>query len=136
MKVFVNAALSTLAEQRLNEEFISVLRECDLEYYLPQAELPPDSDVSSLEVLRANSNAVRAADVILSILDKPGHGVVFELGYAMALGKRIIAFRTDSQDYLGKILEGVWEGLEPGSRVSSLPALKTAFTELKKDFAA
>lgn len=84
--------------------------------------------MSSIDVLNANIRAVREAEVILTIFDKPGLGVAFEVGYALALGKKIIGFRTDVQDYLGKVLEGLWENLLPSAKATNIGELRSALT--------
>jgi len=122
--VFVNAPLSTLAEGRLNAELRRLVEAMGYLTYLPQGHIPPGSDVSSLEVLNDNISAVRKSDIILTVLDKPGLGVAFELGYATARKKKIVALRTDPQDYLGKIIEGFWENLPLTSRATSLSELR------------
>src|SRR5438094_601560 len=100
-----------MAEGNLNAEIDRLVRKVGLRTYLPQTHIPPGSNVDSLKVFKANVAAVRKSNVVLTVLDKPGLGVAFELGYSFAGKKRVIAFRTDPQDYLGKIVEGFWNRL-------------------------
>jgi len=107
--VFLNAGLSSLAEQMFNKEISHLLSKYGFMVYMPQEVLPPGISISAAEIYRANLKAIQDADLLISILDKPGLGVVYELGYALANSKKVIMFRSDVQDYLGKIIEGVWE---------------------------
>src|SRR5688572_24296259 len=91
-RIFINASLSSLAEQRLNAEIASMIESLNAETYLPQRELPIDMLASAEEILIANMRAVQEADLIVSVLDKPGLGVAFELGFAAAIGKRCVLF--------------------------------------------
>lgn len=108
----------------LNEEIKSVLVETGYEPYVPQDALPPSPDVSPMHVLQTNIRAVEEADLVVTVLDKPGFGVAFELGFARALGKRVVLFRSDRQDYLGKILEGVWTEAAEADRAATLDELR------------
>ena len=123
--VFINAPLSTMAEGKLNMEIDRIVKEIGYRTYLPQANIPPGSDVDPLKVLKANIAAVSKSDLVLTVLDKPGLGVAFELGYSVASKKKVIAFRTDPQDYLGKVVEGFWQDLPQASKATSFRELKT-----------
>lgn len=122
--VFINASLSSLAERAFNAEIEKVTKELGFQCYLPQAALPPEKDVRARNVFLENMEAIAECDILLSVLDKPGLGVVFELGYAKAMGKDIIAFRSDEQDYLGKVVEGLWEGLPDDCKARTLDELR------------
>lgn len=122
MRIFINASLSSLAERRLNKEITKILDDLGIEYYLPQDAIQPGQGVDAAAVLEANLRAIEQCNVVLSVLDKPGLGVVFELGQALAMKKCVILFRSDMQDYLGKIMEGVWAG--QSNKARSLEELK------------
>lgn len=92
---------------------------------MPQDAFPSDYNPSAEEILQANVRAVENADIVLSVLDCPGLGVAFEIGYAMAKNKRMIAFRTDLRTYLGKIIEGFWNDLDSKSKARTLDELST-----------
>ncbi|MCK4386420.1 MAG: nucleoside 2-deoxyribosyltransferase [candidate division Zixibacteria bacterium] len=123
-KIFVNAPLSTLAEQQLNKEITKIVKELGFEIYLPQEVIPPGTNASAKRVFEANLQAVKDGDIVLSVLDKPGLGVIFELAYALALKKSVILFRSDKQDYLGKIIEGLWGSFEEKNKAQTLEKLK------------
>lgn len=129
-KIFINAGLSSLAEQEFNKKIKKLCLDCGFELYLPQEALPPGKSISAQLIYKANMNAILASDIILSILDKPGIGVAYELGFAKAMDKEIIVFRSDTQDYLGKIIEGFWDSLPRNRKAKSLFELKKILLEL------
>lgn len=114
----------------LNKKIAKIIRDLGLIIYLPQEVIPPGTNASPKQIFEANLVAVKDSDIIVSVLDKPGLGVSFELAYALALNKTIVAFRSDKQEYLGKILEGLWESLNEKHKASSLKELKYALEAL------
>jgi len=123
-KIFLNAPLSSLAEQKLNQEIERLITAHGFSCYTPQEILPPGTGVGASEIVKSNIDALNQCDIILSVLDKPGLGVIFELAYAYAKDKEIILLRTDKQDYLGKIIEGFWERMPEERRAKSLADLE------------
>lgn len=124
-KLFLNAPLSSYAEQELNRRIVKMIRSCGHEVYVPQEEIPPGSaQANPGTILDENIRAIEQADVIISILDKPGLGVALELGYVLALEKPMYLLRTDEQDYLGKIVEGLWLRTPPNQKATSIPELE------------
>lgn len=121
--VFLNASLSGLGNRLLNDQVLSVLRGYDVDVYAPQVELPLDAGLSPIQILTANTDAIKRCDVVISILDKPGLGVAYELGVAMTLERPILAFRSATGESLGKILDGLWDRLRPDVRATSLREL-------------
>ena len=119
-RVFFNAPLSSLAERLFNEELKRVLEEEGFECIMPQEILPPGPNTDPIKILRNNQQLMESSDIVLSVLDKPGEGVIFELGVAFAIGKPIVIFRSDEQDYLGKVVEGIYE-LMPEDRKAGNP---------------
>ena len=122
-KVFLNAGLSSLAEQEFNKSLVKMLRKYNFEVYSPQEVLPPGIQVSATEIYNANLSAIAGSDIILCVLDKPGLGVIFELAQALAMKKKVIIFRSDIQDYLGKIIEGLWESIDNKYKAQNLQQL-------------
>lgn len=131
VQCFLSSPLSTLAEQNLNATLATLVRSCGYDCYVPQEHLPPGGGASPTAVLQYNIDAVTASDLILSVLDKPGSGVVFELAYAFALRKPIVVFRSDKQDYLGKVLEGFWSITPTGYKATSLEELRQILLQLQ-----
>lgn len=125
LKVFLNSPLSHIAAQTLNRKIKKILEEEGFICIMPQDILPPGRNTDSIEVLRQNFELVKKCDIMLSILDAPGEGVIFELGVAYALGKPIFAFRSDRQSYLGKVVEGMWLSLPESRKAKSLDELKS-----------
>jgi nucleoside 2-deoxyribosyltransferase len=133
IRCFLSSPLSTLAEQNLNATIASIIRSCGYDCYVPQENLPPGGGASPTAVLQHNIEAVTASDLILSVLDKPGSGVVFELAYAFALRKPIVVFRSDKQDYLGKVLEGFWSITPATCKATSLEELRQILLQLQTE---
>lgn len=131
--VFLNAPLSHIAAQLLNEQIKSLLEEEGFECIFPQQILPPGPETSPIEVFRQNAKFVKDCDVVLSVLDAPGEGVFFELGLAYALGKPIIVFRSDRQNYLGKVIEGLWQMMPDLRKASNLEELRSVVRCLKRE---
>lgn len=124
MKIFLCAGLSSLADRLLNQKILEVLSPFGFEMYLPEREIPAGTSMIASEILGANVAAIDSSDLVIAVLDKPGLGVAFELGFATAKGKRIVIFRSDPQDYLGKILEGLYEQIPRNARCTSLAELQ------------
>lgn len=122
-RIFVNATLWPVAHREFNKQLKRIIKDHGFEVYLPQDVFHPDDIPSAKEILKANAKAVENSDIILSVLDCPGLGVAFEIGYAMAKNKRMIAFRTDLRTYLGKIIEGFWDDLGSENKARTLNEL-------------
>jgi nucleoside 2-deoxyribosyltransferase len=125
LKVFLNSPLSHIAAQTLNRKIKKILEEEGFICIMPQDILPPGRNTDPIEVFRQNFELVKRCDIVLSVLDAPGEGVIFELGVAHALGKPILAFRSDRQGYLGKVVEGMWLTLPESRKAKSLGELRS-----------
>ena len=102
MKVYLAAPLFSQVERLWNRKLAAGLEET-----LPECQviLPQDFRVGVRfndrgqfrQLFRRCQEALRAADVVVAVLDGPDadSGVSYELGYAHALGKPIIGLRTD-----------------------------------------
>jgi len=123
-KVFLSSPLSQVAAQVLNIRIKEILEEEGFTCILPQDVLPPSPDTDPREVLRHNIRFVKKCDIVLSVLDAPGEGVIFELGVAHALNKPVIAFRSNVQSYLGKVIEGLWLTLPKSRKATNLEELR------------
>lgn len=73
--------------------------------------LPLDNDESSATgIYRANLALIAAADAVIANLEpfrgcEPDSGTCFEIGYAAALGKRVVAYLGDSRPQAVKLAE-------------------------------
>lgn len=123
-RIFVNAALSSESDQLFNRRLKRILAEEGFECLLPQEVLRPSRNADSVQILRNNMRLIESCDVVLSVLDKPGEGVIFELGVAFALNKPIIIYRSDQQSYLGKIVEGLCRTIPKDRIAGSLKELR------------
>ena len=99
-RVYLAAPLFSEAERNFNELVARCLRDQYFYVHLPQK--IGDSSASRDEdehtrIYRENLRALEDADVIVAVIDgaDADSGTAWEMGYAKALGKRIIALRTD-----------------------------------------
>jgi len=99
-RVYLAAPLFSEAERSYNFSVTGLLRKNLFEVFLPQ-EAGDDPDTRSREeqmkIFSQNRNAIENADIIVAIIDgaDADSGTAWEMGYAHALGKQIIAVRTD-----------------------------------------
>ncbi len=124
-RIFLNASLSSQAERLFNRRLKRILTEEGFECLLPQEILQPGKNVDNVQILKNNARFITSCDIVLSVLDKPGEGVIFELGFAIALKKPIIIFRSDEQDYLGKVIEGLYETIPKDRKAANVKELRS-----------
>lgn len=98
--VYLAAPLFTLGERAFNFNLAMNLENINNNQYrmfLPQDILPKDT--ASLLYSNLMSELTRA-NLVLAVLDGPDadSGVCYEIGYARALGKKIIMIRTDFRE--------------------------------------
>jgi nucleoside 2-deoxyribosyltransferase len=134
LKVFLNSPLSYVAAQILNMKIKEILEEEGFSCICPQEILPPGANTDPKEIFRQNVKLVKQCDIVLSVLDAPGEGVIFELGVAHALGKPILAFRSNKQSYLGKVIEGLWAELPESRKAETLDELRNKLKHLRADW--
>lgn len=106
MKIYIAAALFSPKERQFNEELCSVL-ENSCSVYLPQRDgmLVESSVLEGVEVVQAackrvyeqDIDAIRGSDIVLAVLDGRAldEGVCVEMGFAKALGKKIVGYKSD-----------------------------------------
>ncbi len=99
-RVYIAAPLFSEAERQYNLSIEELLRNYFFEVYLPQQE-GDDSDLrdkkEQVRILSENLKALENAEIIVAIIDGADvdSGTAWEMGYAFARGKRVIALRTD-----------------------------------------
>jgi nucleoside 2-deoxyribosyltransferase len=99
-RVYLAAPLFSEAEQAYNLALRALLEAHLFEVYLPQ-EVGDTSHTRCREERRAifarHLPALRGADVVVAVIDgaDADSGTSWEMGYAYALGKRVVALRTD-----------------------------------------
>jgi nucleoside 2-deoxyribosyltransferase len=133
-KIFINAPLSTMAEQELNKKIVDIVKKLEFEFYFPQEVIPPGTNTAAVRIFEANVQAVKNCDIVLSVLDKPGLGVVFEIAYALAMNKTIILFRSDMQNYLGKVMEGLWQSFDSRKKAQTIEELRQILKAFAKEY--
>ena len=113
MRIYFAAPLFTPFERDANQRLVSILESKHTVYlperdgYLVADELSNASDgaqIASVYVKIFNSDleAIRNADCIFAVLDGriPDEGVAMEIGYAYALKKRVVGFKSDVRQLL------------------------------------
>jgi nucleoside 2-deoxyribosyltransferase/predicted secreted protein len=99
-KVYLAAPLFSDAERAYNTQIADLLRKNFFEVYLPQ-DTGDDSGTRKTEeherLFALNKKALEEADIIVAVIDgaDADSGTAWEMGYAVAKGKRVIALRTD-----------------------------------------
>lgn len=111
MLVYIAGPLSNEAERGFNRRVRDLVKSCGLDTYLPQEDgglftelikSNPDEDQVRRQLYQIDVDALHRAGAVLAILDGRvlDEGMCFELGYATALGRRCIGFKTDSRSAL------------------------------------
>ena len=99
-RIYLAAPLFSEAERAYNAKLAALLTENLFEVYLPQ-EAGDDSDTrgesEQNSLYHKNCSALDAADIVVAVIDgaDADSGTAWEMGYASARGKPVIAVRTD-----------------------------------------
>ncbi len=99
-RVYLAAPLFSEAERNYNVSIARMLRNNLFDVFLPQ-ETGDDSETRNKEgqvkIFADNVSALKNSDILIAIIDgaDADSGTSWEMGYAFALGKKIIALRTD-----------------------------------------
>jgi len=98
--IYLAAPLFSDAERTYNLSVAILLRKNFFDVFLPQ-ETSDDSETRNDEeqgrIFTGNLNALKTADILVAIIDgaDADSGTSWEMGYASALGKKVIGLRTD-----------------------------------------
>ena len=99
-RVYLAAPLFSEAERDYNERIAGLLRNIFFDVYLPQ-DVGDDTSSRTLTqhdlIYTKNVESLSSADIVVAIIDgaDADSGTAWEMGYAKALGKMVIALRTD-----------------------------------------
>jgi len=99
-RVYLAAPLFSEAERAYNREIATLLTGRFFEVFLPQ-DIGDDSAARSAdgnrEIFERDLAAVQDADLVVAVIDgaDADSGTAWEMGYAFALGKPVVALRTD-----------------------------------------
>ncbi|MDO5847427.1 MAG: nucleoside 2-deoxyribosyltransferase [Methanocorpusculum sp.] len=99
-RVYLAAPLFSAGERAFNKIIADRLSSLFYSVHLPQ-ELDDDASAREMEregtIYHKNLEALKDADIVVGIIDgaDADSGTAWEMGYASALGKRVIALRTD-----------------------------------------
>ena len=98
MKVYMAGPLFTAAEQRWNREIKKALEDFDYEVFLPQESTTNFSKkFDSQKIFEEDVKQLDDSDVIVAWIEgpDPDSGTCWEVGYAKARNKIVIAYTTD-----------------------------------------
>lgn len=102
--IYFAAPLFSDAERMFNKTVAERLEELHYAVHLPQ-ELDDDaagrSENRELLIYRENLEALKNADIVVAVIDgaDADSGTAWEMGYAAAQGKRVLALRTDFRKF-------------------------------------
>jgi nucleoside 2-deoxyribosyltransferase/predicted secreted protein len=129
-RIYMAAPLFSEAERTYNLSIAELLRKNFFEVYLPQQggnDSPVRNKEEQVRIFSKNLAALESADIIVANIDgaDADSGTAWEMGYASARGKTIIALRTDfrkvgSEEKVNFMLE------ESATVVNSTDALLSA----------
>lgn len=130
-RIYIAGPLFTLPEREHNKRLYQALAERmpNVEFIVPQlraAMFLPDLQAVALDCFEQ----VKVCDLVLANLDGPDSdsGTCAEVGYAAALGKRIIGYRTD---FRGSEVDGVNAMLRYAcTKYLQVPSCTSSFDEL------
>ncbi len=95
MRIYFAGPLFTTAEREWNAKLVEILRNNELDIWLPQEHDPKVQTAKSIfEMCKAG---IDGSDIVLAIMDgsDPDSGTSFECGYAYGKDKPIFTVRTD-----------------------------------------
>lgn len=99
LKVYWAAPLFTQAERDFNQARAALLVQAGFSVYLPQEHAPPLPMVATQmrQVVNENIHAINRSHVVVAVVDGADvdSGTAWELGFAHALGKSCLLYRTD-----------------------------------------
>lgn len=95
MKIYLAGPLFTGAEFQFNKELAVLLETYGYEVWLPQEKEPRDKTPQA--IFEMDVQGLDWADIIVANMDgpDPDSGTCWECGYAYALGKAVLTYRTD-----------------------------------------
>jgi nucleoside 2-deoxyribosyltransferase len=99
-RIYLAAPLFSESEREYNRSIAGMLRQHLFEVYLPQ-DIGDDCAVRETSehtrIYEHNKQALQDSDIVVAIIDgaDADSGTAWEMGYATALGKPVIALRTD-----------------------------------------
>jgi nucleoside 2-deoxyribosyltransferase len=109
--IYIAGPMFSQAEKRYNKEICEHLEELGYGTFLPQRD---GSDVDELlrsgldwdqvnqQIFDEDTDGIRNSDIVLFVMDGrvPDDGACVEIGYAYALGKECVGFKTDPRCFI------------------------------------
>lgn len=98
MLAYIAGPLCTKGERRVVEEIEKICRKSDFDTFLPHRDVGLVEFTSDIpKAFKEDVKALKRCDIIVASLNgwRIGAGTSWEMGYAYALGKKIIGIKTD-----------------------------------------
>lgn len=103
MQIYLAAPLFSEAERDFNSKVAGKLRGAGFDVWLPQESLFVKEGTleEKKRIYEADITALEKCDVVVAVLDgvDVDSGVAFEIGFAVALGKPVVGFKTDHRTF-------------------------------------
>lgn len=99
-KIYIAAPFFNDAQLRVVEKIETYLAMREIEYFSPRSEgviinMTPEQKANALSrIYESNVSHIKSCDKMIAVIDGMDKGVIFELGFAAALGKKIITLST------------------------------------------
>ncbi len=134
-RIYLASPLFSEGERRYNTYLAEVLRKNFFSVYLPQ-EFDDTAEARGNDrektIYEKNLSELKKADIVVGVIDGSDvdSGTAWEMGYAFASGKRVIALRTDFRKFSGNERVNLMLEME-AEVVSSVDELRSALGFLK-----
>lgn len=129
----MTASLYTPAKRELNRQVASIAEGVGFEVFLPQEAMPYGCGLTPEIIMKRNIEALNKSDVVLCVLDDPGFGVAFEIGYAYRANIELLAYRSDFQADIGSFGEAFWKAIDDQRKAKNLEKLRRILTTAQED---
>lgn len=122
--VFLAAGLRQAGCLERNRTVIDVVRRLGLSIFAPQIEMPLDTPLTDVEVVRRNRDGILGSAVVLCLPEGAGSGVYYEWGLADGLGKEVVGYSSTPVVGFGKAIDGRWQLLPADRKANTVPQLR------------
>jgi len=98
MKVYIAGPLCSRKEREFLEEIDKVVRDLGFETFLPHRDCGLYKDLKDIEkISKRDIEEIYKCDLMIGVLNGicVGAGTAFEMGFAEALGKKVLGLKTD-----------------------------------------
>lgn len=135
MKIYIAGPLCSIKERKFLEEIDKVLKEMGFDTFLPHRDAGLYKGPEDIKkISKKDIEEIYKCDLMIGVLNGIclGAGTVWEMGYAQAIGKKVIGLKTDRKvkDCISDISVVIAGSVKI---VESINQLKKELEKLKKD---